>query len=65
MDSNIRALIVKKFKDSEMDLEVGRHWVDETVVLLSGFNRESTGLLDTPAILIALRDQSLLQGVRP
>ena len=39
--------------------------VDETVVLLSGFNRESTGLLDTPAILIALRDQSLLQGVRP
>ena len=65
MDSNIKALIVKKFKDSEMDLEVGRHCVDETVVLLSGFNRESTGLLDTPAILIALQDQSLLQGVRP
>ncbi len=33
MDSTVKALIVKKFKDSEMDLEVGRHWVDETVVL--------------------------------
>ena len=37
MDSNIRALIVKKFKDAEMDLDVGRHWVDETfVVRVSG-----------------------------
>jgi hypothetical protein len=33
MDSNIRALIVKKFKDAEMDLDVGRHWVDETIVV--------------------------------
>ena len=33
MDSNIKALIVKKFKDAEMDLDVGRHWVDETVVV--------------------------------
>lgn len=33
MDSNIKALIVKKFKDTEMDLNVGRHWVDETVVV--------------------------------
>ena len=33
MDSNIKALIVKKFKDAEMDLDVGRHWVDETIVV--------------------------------
>ena len=37
MDSNIKALIVKKFKDAETDLNVGRHWVDETfVVRVSG-----------------------------
>jgi hypothetical protein len=33
MDSTIKALIVKKFKDSEMDFDVGRHFIDETVVL--------------------------------
>lgn len=33
MDSILKALIVKKFKDSEFDLDVGRHWIDETVVL--------------------------------
>ena len=33
MDSSIKALIVKKFKDSDLDLDVGRHWIDETVVL--------------------------------
>lgn len=33
MDSSIKALIVKKFKDAELDLEVGRHWVDKTVVI--------------------------------
>jgi len=33
MDSTLKALIVKKFKDSEADLDVGRHWIDETVVL--------------------------------
>jgi len=33
MDSTLKALIVKKFKDSELDLDVGRHWIDETVVL--------------------------------
>jgi hypothetical protein len=33
MDSSIKALIVKKFKDAESDLDVGRHWVDETVVI--------------------------------
>ncbi|MFM8703101.1 MAG: hypothetical protein ACKOHG_04410 [Planctomycetia bacterium] len=33
MDSTIKAMIVKNFKDSEMDLDVGRHWIDETVVV--------------------------------
>jgi hypothetical protein len=33
MDSTIKSLIVKKFKDAELDLDVGRHWIDETVVL--------------------------------
>ena len=33
MNSTLKALIVKKFKDSDLDLDVGRHWIDETVVL--------------------------------
>lgn len=33
MDSSIKALVAKKFKDFDLDLDVGRHWVDETVVL--------------------------------
>ena len=33
MDTNLRALLVKKFKDADLDLDVGRHWVDETVVV--------------------------------
>lgn len=33
MDNNVRALIVKKFKDAELDLGVGRHNVDETVII--------------------------------
>ena len=33
MDTSVKALIVKKFKDAEIDLEVGRHWIDETVVV--------------------------------
>jgi len=33
MDNNVRALIVKKFKDSELGLGVGRHNVDETFVV--------------------------------
>ena len=33
METTLKALIVKKFKDAEMDLDVGRHWVDETVVI--------------------------------
>ncbi|MFM8634558.1 MAG: hypothetical protein ACKOEX_07085, partial [Planctomycetia bacterium] len=33
MDSTIKALIVEKFKDSDLDLDVGRHCVNETVVV--------------------------------
>lgn len=33
MDNNVRALIVKKLKDSELDLPVGRTNVDETFVV--------------------------------
>ena len=33
MDSSIKALIVKKFKDADLDLDVGRHFIDETVVV--------------------------------
>ena len=33
MDNNVRALIVKKFKDADLELGVGRHNVDETFVV--------------------------------
>jgi hypothetical protein len=33
MDSTLQALIVTKFKDAEANLDVGRHWIGETVVL--------------------------------
>ncbi len=33
MDSSIKALFVKKFKDAELDLDVGRHFINETVVV--------------------------------
>jgi hypothetical protein len=33
METTLQALIVKKFKDAEADLDIGRHWIDETVVL--------------------------------
>lgn len=33
MDNNVRALIVKKFKDAELELGVGCHNVDETFVV--------------------------------
>ena len=33
MDNNVRALIVKKLKDSELDLPIGRTNVDETFVV--------------------------------
>jgi hypothetical protein len=33
MESSIKALIVKKFKDTDLELDVGRHFIDETVVV--------------------------------
>ena len=33
MDTSIRALSFKKFKDADLDLDVGRHFIDETVVV--------------------------------
>jgi hypothetical protein len=30
METTLQALIVKKFKDAEADLDIGRHWIDET-----------------------------------
>jgi hypothetical protein len=33
MESTVKALIAKKFKDADMDLDVGRHWIDETLVI--------------------------------
>lgn len=33
MDNNVRGLIVKKLKDSELDLGVGRHFFDECVIV--------------------------------
>jgi hypothetical protein len=33
MDSTIEALLSKKFKDADMDLAAGRHYIDETVVI--------------------------------
>jgi len=33
MESSIKALIVKKFKDTDLALDVGRHFIDETVVV--------------------------------
>ena len=33
MDTNLKALIVKKFKDADLDLDIGHHFIDETVVV--------------------------------
>jgi hypothetical protein len=33
MDSTVKALVSKKFKDADMALDVGRHWIDETLVI--------------------------------
>jgi hypothetical protein len=55
MDSNIKALIVKKFKDAEMDLNVGRHWVDETIVVrVSGTVERHEDQWITPTVSIPL-----------
>ena len=33
MENALQALMFKKFKDAEADLDIGRHWIDETVVV--------------------------------
>jgi len=55
MDSSIKAMIAKKFKDAELDLDVGRHWVDETVVIrFSGTVERHEDQWIAPAISIPL-----------
>jgi hypothetical protein len=55
MDSTLEALIVRKFKDAEADLDVGRHWIDETVVLrVSGTVERHEDQLIAPRISIPL-----------
>ena len=55
MDSNLKALIVKKFKDAESDLDVGRHWIDETVVLrVSGMVERHEDQWIAPTVSIPL-----------
>lgn len=55
MDTSIKALIVKKFKDAELDLDVGRHYIDETVVLqLSGTVERHEDQWIAPTISIPL-----------
>jgi len=55
MDSNVKALIVKKFKDADMDLEVGRHWIDETVVVrIKGSVERHKDQLIAPTVSIPL-----------
>jgi hypothetical protein len=53
MESSIKALIVKKFKDTDLELDVGRHFIDETVVVrISGTveRREDQWILPTISI---------------
>jgi hypothetical protein len=55
MDSNVKALIVKKFKDADMDLEVGRHWIEETVVVrIKGSVERHEDQLIAPTVSIPL-----------
>jgi hypothetical protein len=55
MDSNVKALIVKKFKDAEMDLDVGRHWIEETVVVrIKGSVERHEEQLIAPTVSIPL-----------
>lgn len=55
MDTSIKALIVKKFKDAEAELDVGRHYIDETVVLrISGTVERHEDQWIAPTISIPL-----------
>jgi len=53
MESSINALIVKNFKDTDLELDVGRHFREETVVVrISGTveRREDQWILRTISI---------------
>ncbi|MFM7289834.1 MAG: hypothetical protein ACKO6B_01215 [Planctomycetia bacterium] len=55
MNSTLQALVVKKFKDADLDLDVGRHWIDETVVIrLSGTVERHEDQWIAPTISIPL-----------
>jgi hypothetical protein len=55
MDSSIKALIVKKLKDADLNLDVGRHFIDETVVVrISGTVERHEDQLILPTISIPL-----------
>ena len=55
MDSNLKALIAKAFKDEELALEPGRHEFDTVVVLhLSGTVRKENDTFCSPTVSIPL-----------
>ena len=55
MDSTLKALIVKKFKDADLDLDVGRHFIDETVVVhVSGSVERHEDQMIAPTVSIPL-----------
>jgi hypothetical protein len=55
METTLQALIVKKFKDTEAALDIGRHWIDETVVLrISGSVERHEDQWIAPTISIPL-----------
>jgi len=55
MDSTTKALICRKFKEAEVDLDVGLHHIDETVVIrVSGTVERHEDQWIAPAISIPL-----------
>ena len=55
MDSTIKSLVCKKWKDSEFDLDVGRHNVHETfVVTLTGSVEKHPDVFCLPTVSIPL-----------
>ena len=55
MDNNVRALIVKKFKDAELELGVGRHTFRETfLVQISGSVEKHPDVFCLPTVSVPL-----------
>jgi hypothetical protein len=55
MESTVKALIAKKFKDADMDLDVGRRWMDETLVIrISGAVERHEDQWIAPTVCIPL-----------